>query len=104
MTVDGRREGQKLGGWQAWMVGDLGGTLCAMLSALWHSIRNPQSAIKNPPPRNAFSRPQIHVDQAEFGGIADQLDGAVQFQFIHDVGTVIFHGLGADEKPFRNIS
>ncbi len=47
-------------------------------------------------------KPQIHINQAEFGGIANQFNGAVKVQLIHDVGAVIFDGFGTDEKLLGN--
>ena len=61
--------------------------------------RTPHLAAHTPQPatRNPLVSPQFHIDQAEFGGVADQFQGAVKIQFVHDVGPVIFDGLGTDE-------
>ena len=42
--------------------------------------------------------PQFHIDQAELGGIANQLNGAVKVQLVHNVSAVIFNGFRTDEK------
>lgn len=47
--------------------------------------------------------PQVNIDQAEPRGIANQFYGAVQVEFIHDVGPVVLDGFGADEKSFSNL-
>ena len=46
--------------------------------------------------------PEINVDEAEFDGITDQINGAVKFQFAHNAGAVVFNGFGADEKSFTD--
>ena len=47
--------------------------------------------------------PQFHIYQAEFGGIANQLNGAVKVELVHQVGAVIFNGFRTDEKLFGNL-
>ena len=46
--------------------------------------------------------PQFHINQAELGGIAHQLKGAVKLQFVHNVSTVIVNGFRTDEKLCGN--
>lgn len=40
--------------------------------------------------------PQIHVDQPQLGSVSNQFHGAVKIEFFHDIGPMVFHGLGAD--------
>ena len=47
-------------------------------------------------PRDTLFLPQVYVDQTETGGVAHELHGAVDVQFAHDVGPVIFYCFDAD--------
>jgi hypothetical protein len=47
--------------------------------------------------------PEINVDNADLGGVADQLQGAVDAQFPHDAGAVVFDGFGADEQTLPDV-
>jgi len=46
--------------------------------------------------------PEVNVNQAELCSIADQFNGIVETELVHNVGTVVFNGLGADKKLFSN--
>ena len=47
--------------------------------------------------------PEIHIDETELCGIADQFNGAVEVQLVHDVGPVVLNRLGTNEEFFGNL-
>jgi len=47
--------------------------------------------------------PEIYIDETELCGITNQFDGAVKVKLVHDIGAVVFNGLGAYKKFFTNL-
>jgi hypothetical protein len=47
---------------------------------------------------NGSRFPQIGIDQTDLGRIADQVNGGLQVQLVHDVGPVVLHRFGADAQ------
>jgi hypothetical protein len=43
--------------------------------------------------------PEVNVDHAKSCCIAHQFHGAVEVKFAHNIGSVVFKGPRADEKP-----
>jgi hypothetical protein len=48
--------------------------------------------------------PEIDVDQTQPGGVAHQVDGLVDPELAHDVGTMVFNRFGADEELFGGLA
>lgn len=53
-------------------------------------------------PQKGLTFPEVNVDHAKSCCIAHQFHGAVEVKFAHNIGSVVFNGLRADEKLFCN--
>ena len=51
--------------------------------------------------KELLNSPGIQVDEAEPGCIADEFHSALQAELLHQIGPMVFHGLGADVEFFQ---